>query len=345
MIELVNVSKTFSVGQQQISALDDVNLTVPAGCIMGVIGSSGAGKSTLIRCVNGLESVTTGSVVVDGTDLTALGEKGLRLARRDIGMIFQHFNLLSSRTVYDNIAFPLELQGASTEEIKAAVEPLLTLTGLSAKTSQYPSQLSGGQKQRVAIARALAAKPKVLLCDEATSALDPHTTQSILALLRDINRELGITILLITHEMEVVKSVCDRVAIISDGRIVEENDVPSFFVHPKTDLAREFVKSALHEKLPEAIEAKLQRASSGDDEPIIRISFLGGNASTPLISQVSRDCEVDLSIMQSSLELLNGQTMGFLTAQLSGTDDNVSRAIRRLKDEANVTVEVLGYVV
>ena len=238
MIELRHVSKVFTSGGKEVKALDDVSLTVPEGTIYGVIGSSGAGKSTLIRCVNLLERPTSGSVMVAGSDLTTLSEKGLRTARHNMGMIFQHFNLLASRTVFGNIALPLELAGYSKEDITAAVLPLLELTGLEDKKDSYPSQLSGGQKQRVAIARALASKPRVLLCDEATSALDPKTTRSILTLLKDINRKLNITILMITHEMDVVKSVCDRVAILGYGKLIEESTVEEFFMNPRTELAQ-----------------------------------------------------------------------------------------------------------
>ena len=234
MITFKNISKTFRGSGGLVHALSDVSLHVPEGCIYGVIGSSGAGKSTLIRCANLLEAPTEGEVLVAGQNLVELSSAELRKARREIGMIFQHFNLLSSRTVYQNIALPLELAGQSAAEIEKAITPLLELVGLEDKRNSYPSQLSGGQKQRVAIARALASQPKVLLCDEATSALDPQTTVSILNLLRDINKKLGLTILLITHEMDVVKSICDRVAILSQGRVIEENDVESFFLSPKT---------------------------------------------------------------------------------------------------------------
>ncbi len=345
MINLESVSKVFSQDDITIHALRDIDLVVPEGAIVGVIGSSGAGKSTLIRCVNGLEKVSSGHIMVDGVDITNARGSALRKARSNIGMIFQHFNLLSTRTVFDNIAMPLELRGDSKETIESAVSPLLELTGLTAKRNQYPAELSGGQKQRVAIARALAANPKVLLCDEATSALDPKTTQSILALLKDINTRLGLTILLITHEMDVVKSICDRVAVISNGEIIEENDVQSFFVQPKSDLARSFVKSALHENLPKELEARMSSVTSGEDHPVIRLSFLGGSTSLPLISEVSRHHNVDISILQSSIEQLKGQSMGFLTAEIKGHSKAISDAILRLKQEPMVSLEVLGYVV
>lgn len=248
MIKLSNVSKTYGSGANAVHALHDVSLTIPKGTIHGVIGLSGAGKSTLIRCVNLLERPTTGSVLVDGQEMMHLGSSELNQARHRIGMIFQHFNLLTTRTVYQNVALPLELMGEDRKAINKRVTPLLDMVGLSDKAKQYPAQLSGGQKQRVAIARALASKPNVLLCDEATSALDPQTTSSILDLLRDINEQLGITILLITHEMEVVKSICNRVGLISDGRLVEDAEVGDFFTAPQTQLGREFLNEFLQNK-------------------------------------------------------------------------------------------------
>ncbi len=344
MIKLENISKCFGSGASAVRALDRVDLEVPAGAIFGVIGTSGAGKSTLIRCVNLLERPTEGRVFVDGIELTALDEKALRAQRHQIGMIFQHFNLLSSRTIYDNIALPLELTGASAADIRAAVEPLLELTGLSEKRDQYPNQLSGGQKQRVAIARALAVKPKVLLCDEATSALDPKTTQSILELLADINRRLGITILLITHEMDVVKSICDQVAVISAGRIIEQNRVEPFFLEPKTELAREFVRTAMHEKLPEAIEQQLLARPAADCHPVVRLSFVGHAVAEPVISQACRRFGVDISILQSSLDYVHGHIMGFMTAELMGTAEATEQALAFIDQQPNVKLEVAGYV-
>lgn len=246
MIKLSNITKVFQQGNRSIQALNNVSLHVPAGQIYGVIGASGAGKSTLIRCVNLLERPTEGSVQVDGQELTALSEKELTRARRQIGMIFQHFNLLASRTVFGNVALPLELDNTPQAEIKRRVTELLDLVGLGDKHDSYPANLSGGQKQRVAIARALASNPKVLLCDEATSALDPATTRSILELLKDINRRLGLTILLITHEMDVVKRICDCVAVISNGQLIEQDTVSEVFSHPKTPLAQQFIQSTLH---------------------------------------------------------------------------------------------------
>lgn len=241
MIELIKITKRFKQKNREVTALHEVSLTVPEGKIFGVIGASGAGKSTLIRCVNLLERPSSGAVIVDGQDLMLLSPSALAKERRHIGMIFQHFNLLSSRTVFDNIAFPLELDGRSRDEIKMRVEELLLLVGLNEKAHDYPASLSGGQKQRVAIARTLASNPRVLLCDEATSALDPATTKSILSLLKDINQRLNITILLITHEMKVVKHICDEVALISAGQLIEQGPVEEVFSNPKHELTREFI--------------------------------------------------------------------------------------------------------
>lgn len=342
MIELKNLTKVFKAGGKEVRALHDINLSVPEGSIYGVIGSSGAGKSTLIRCVNMLEHPSSGQVIVDGQDLTHLAGKGLRLARHNIGMIFQHFNLLSSRTVYQNIALPLELAGASKPEIETAVAPLLDLTGLKEKRDSYPSQLSGGQKQRVAIARALASKPRVLLCDEATSALDPQTTRSILALLKDINRELKITVLIITHEMDVVKTICDRVAILSHGQLIEENDVESFFLNPETELAREFVRSAIHEKPAAEVESRFQSEPKEGSRPVVRITFVGQRVVEPLITRAAKRFGTDFVILQADIETVHGKSMGFLMVEIMGEESDVEASMKFLKD--NVQVEVVGYV-
>ncbi|MGY0217541.1 methionine ABC transporter ATP-binding protein [Endozoicomonadaceae bacterium StTr2] len=343
MIELKNITKSFGEGASAVKALDDITLKVPSGAIYGVVGASGAGKSTLIRCVNLLERPSSGDVLVNGQNLVKMNDRELRQTRRDIGMIFQHFNLLSSRTVYDNIALSLELAGKSKAEIREAIEPLLQLTGLDEKRQSYPSQLSGGQKQRVAIARALASKPAVLLCDEATSALDPKTTNAILQLLKDINKQLGITILLITHEMEVVKSICDRVAILHGGRLIEENAVEQFFIQPQTEIAREFVRSALHEKQPAELEADFHKEPREGSRPVVRISFMGHSAVEPLITQAARQFNVDISILQADMETVHGNRMGFLTAELIG-DEAATQAATNYLQQHPVQVEVLGYV-
>ncbi|TOA27737.1 D-methionine ABC transporter, ATP-binding protein [Vibrio parahaemolyticus] len=343
MIEIKNVNKVFYQGSKEILALKDINLHIAKGTIFGVIGSSGAGKSTLIRCVNMLEVPSSGSIIVDGVDLTTLSKKQLVETRRNIGMIFQHFNLLSSRTVFDNVALPLELAGKDKSQITTKVTELLKLVGLADKHESYPSNLSGGQKQRVAIARALASDPSVLLCDEATSALDPATTQSILELLKEINRKLNITILLITHEMEVVKSICHEVAIIGGGELVEKGTVGDIFAHPKTELAHEFIRSTLDLSIPEDYQARLQPNRVEGSYPLVRMEFTGATVDAPLMSQISRKYNIDVSILSSDLDYAGGVKFGMMVAELFGNEQDDSAAIEYLR-EHNVKVEVLGYV-
>ncbi|MCW4442507.1 methionine ABC transporter ATP-binding protein MetN [Vibrio splendidus] len=343
MIKVNQVNKVFYQGTKEINALIDINLHIPQGQIFGVIGSSGAGKSTLIRCVNMLEAPTSGEVIVDGIDLTKLSKSELSEARRNIGMIFQHFNLLSSRTVFNNVALPLELAGRDKAAIEAKVSELLELVGLSDKRDTYPANLSGGQKQRVAIARALASDPKVLLCDEATSALDPATTQSILELLREINRKLSITILLITHEMDVVKSICHEVAIIGDGELVEKGTVGEIFAHPKTELAHQFIRSTLDLTIPEDYQARLQNTRVNSSYPLVRLEFTGATVDAPLMTQIARKFNIDVSILSSDLDYAGGVKFGMMVAELFGNEADDNAAIQFLRDN-NVKVEVLGYV-
>lgn len=343
MIELKQISKQFEVKGQKITALDNVNLTVPQGTIYGVIGSSGAGKSTLIRCVNLLERPTIGQVIVNGQDLTTLSEKELIVARRQIAMIFQHFNLLSSRTVFDNVALPLELSNEPKDKIKKKVTELLELVGLADKHLAYPSNLSGGQKQRVAIARALASDPQVLLCDEATSALDPATTKSILQLLKEINKRLGLTILLITHEMDVVKKICDRVAVIDKGRLVETGSVSEIFANPKTELAQEFIQSTFHFELPEEYTEQLSNSPTANSKPIIKFEFTGNSVDAPLLSHASKKFGIDFSILMSQIDYAGGVKFGFVVAEVEGEAEKIDEARFYLIDN-NVKVEVLGYV-
>ncbi|MGC9404333.1 methionine ABC transporter ATP-binding protein MetN [Vibrio genomosp. F10] len=343
MIEINQVNKVFYQGTKEIVALKDIDLHIEQGTIFGVIGSSGAGKSTLIRCVNMLEAPTTGSIIVDGVDLTLLSKSQLCEARRNIGMIFQHFNLLSSRTVFDNIALPLELAGQSKQHIESKISELLKLVGLADKRDTYPANLSGGQKQRVAIARALASDPKVLLCDEATSALDPATTQSILELLREINRKLNITILLITHEMDVVKSICHQVAIIGDGELVEKGTVGEIFAHPKTELAHEFIRSTLDLTIPEDYQVRLQKTRVEGSYPLVRLEFTGETVDAPLMSQITRQFNIDVSILSSDLDYAGGVKFGMMVAELFGSEEDDNAAIAFLS-ENKVKVEVLGYV-
>ncbi|WP_300272798.1 methionine ABC transporter ATP-binding protein [Halomonas sp.] len=349
MIELHDVSKTYVLKgrgggiARTVPALKKIDFHVPAGRIHGVIGLSGAGKSTLIRCVNLLERPTTGTVTVDGQELTGLSRPALNQARHRIGMIFQHFNLLTNRTVFANVALPLELMGVKRAEIRERVTPLLELVGLADKASQYPAQLSGGQKQRVAIARALASRPKVLLCDEATSALDPQTTASILALLREINQQLGLTILLITHEMEVVKSICHRVSLISDGELVEEAEVGDFFTAPRTQLGREFLNDFLKLEPPRALIERLEETPGTHSHPVVRLAFSGDAVSTPLVSRLARECGVDVSILQAKVESIQERTLGLMIAELMGPAEKTREALAYLESH-DLHVEVLGHV-
>ena len=344
MIKLNNITKIFTLPDKKLTALDNVSLHVPKGQICGVIGASGAGKSTLIRCVNLLERPTHGAVIIDDVDLTQLSDAELVKTRRQIGMIFQHFNLLTSRTVFENVALPLELENKSKAEIQEKTTALLALVGLSDKHNVYPANLSGGQKQRVAIARALASDPKVLLCDEATSALDPATTQSILKLLKEINRTLGITILLITHEMEVVKRICDQVAVIDKGRLIEQGTVSEIFSNPKTELAQEFISSTFHITLPEEYLENLSATPKhAKSYPIIKFEFTGRSVDAPLLSQASKKFGVELSILTSQIDYAGGVKFGFTIAEVEGDEDAITQAKVYLM-ENNVRVEVLGYV-
>ena len=344
MIKLNNITKIFTLPDKKLTALDNVSLHVPKGQICGVIGASGAGKSTLIRCVNLLERPTHGAVIIDDVDLTQLSDAELVKTRRQIGMIFQHFNLLTSRTVFENVALPLELENKSKAEIQEKTTALLALVGLSDKHNVYPANLCGGQKQRVAIARALASDPKVLLCDEATSALDPATTQSILKLLKEINRTLGITILLITHEMEVVKRICDQVAVIDKGRLIEQGTVSEIFSNPKTELAQEFISSTFHITLPEEyLENLSDTPKHAKSYPIIKFEFTGRSVDAPLLSQASKKFGVELSILTSQIDYAGGVKFGFTIAEVEGDEDAITQTKVYLM-ENNVRVEVLGYV-
>ncbi|MEH0831853.1 methionine ABC transporter ATP-binding protein MetN [Pectobacterium cacticida] len=343
MIKLSNITKVFQQNGRAVTALDDVSLHVPAGQIYGVIGASGAGKSTLIRCVNLLERPTEGKVLVDGQELTQLSDRELTRARRQIGMIFQHFNLLASRTVFGNIALPLELDNMPKADIVKRVNELLDLVGLADKHDVYPANLSGGQKQRVAIARALASNPKVLLCDEATSALDPATTRSILKLLKDINRRLGLTILLITHEMDVVKRICDRVAVISGGRLIEQDTVSEVFSHPKTPLAQKFIQSTLHLDIPEDYLTRLSSDFRLNATPLLRMEFTGQSVDAPLLSEVARRFNINNNIISAQMDYAGGVKFGIMLTEMHGKEADVKAAIQFLQ-ESYVTIEVLGYV-
>ena len=292
-------------GEGGFTAVEHVDLTVARGAITGIIGRSGAGKSTLIRMVNGLETATSGKVLVDGVDVGALGEDGLRGLRRQIGMIFQHFNLLSSRTAFDNVALPLEIAGVDKQAIRAKVGPLLDLVGLGDKAGSYPSELSGGQKQRVGIARALATDPKLLLSDEATSALDPETTQSILELLKRINAEFGLTVLLITHEMEVVKTIASHVAVIDAGRIVESGRTFDVYTNPQHETTRTLLASAL--KLPQWLRSTIKPQPSAGDRVLVRLVFFGDTAFKPLTGRLVAELGSDVNILAGAIEEISGE--------------------------------------
>lgn len=340
MIELQQLHKTYQHKGREIVALKEINLKVNAGEIFGVVGQSGAGKSTLIRCVNLLERPTSGRVVVDNKILTELSPNALLQARHDIGMIFQHFNLLSNRTVAGNIALSLELANVKRAQIKHRVNELLALVNLTDKASHYPAQLSGGQKQRVAIARALATNPKVLLSDEATSALDPKTTENILTLLQNINEQFGITILLITHEMEVVKRICHRVALIEHGELVESNSVEQFFSAPSSDLGKSFVAQIQSMPLPAQYQEKLQPAGRC---PIIKLAFHGNSIDSPVISTLSRNFSLDISIIQAKIEHIRQSNIGLLLAEIDGEAQDIENALDYLK-QLPIHSEVIGYV-
>lgn len=343
MITFDNITKTYG-GKAKVQALKGISLTIHDGEIFGIIGKSGAGKSTLVRCINMLEKPTTGKVIIDDKELTAMSDSQLRQERKNIGMIFQHFNLLSSRTVYDNIAFPLELAGASKEVIKSKVQSLLELVDLTEREFNYPSQLSGGQKQRVGIARALASDPKILLCDEATSALDPQTTKSILSLLKDINKRLGITIILITHEMAVVKEICDRVAVIEGGVIKEEGRVIDVFTNPTSDTMKEFVKSVINMELPQGIRNMgLSDQPSPDSHMLVRLRFKGNATNEPLVVQVARKFGIDVSVLYGNIDYIQNVPFGYLIVVIMGDMESQTKAYSYIKSQP-VESEVLGYV-
>ncbi|NWL88761.1 MULTISPECIES: methionine ABC transporter ATP-binding protein [unclassified Paenibacillus] len=336
MIELKQLTKTYGDKKKKTTALSGLNLSVGKGEIFGVIGHSGAGKSTLIRCINLLERPTEGEIWVGGVELTKLNKRDLQEKRRKIGMIFQHFNLLSSATVFDNIAFPLTLIHTPKQEIEKKVSELLELVGLQEHRNKYPSQLSGGQKQRVGIARALASDPDVLLCDEATSALDPQTTDSILKLLLDINKKFGLTIMLITHEMHVIQSICDRVAVIHAGGIVEEGPVAEVFLKPKHSVTKEFIdRDAQGEE-----GFKLAAASLASGSKLARITFLGAKTYESIMSQVVRETGVNFAILQGTISTIKDTPYGKLTVSFEGSHDDVSRTIARLR-ERELDVEVM----
>jgi D-methionine transport system ATP-binding protein len=341
MIWLKDISKVYTSKNQKVEALKSVNLHIEKGKVFGIIGFSGAGKSTLIRCINLLEKPTTGQVVVNGKELTSLTPKELRKTREKIGMIFQHFNLMRSRTVYQNVAYPLKGKKFTKDKEKQKVMELLELVGLTDKINAYPSELSGGQKQRVAIARALANEPEVLLCDEATSALDPQTTQSILKLLKEINEKLNLTIVIITHQMEVVKEICHRIAVMDAGEVVEEGDIVQIFSSPKAKMTKEFVSSVFHyDKIYEFLEQKEFVDVVTEGEAILKISFIGEKTGQAFISKISRKYSVDASILFGNIEIVQNVPIGNLIVKFSGSKEGIVKSIAYL-EENNIHAEVI----
>ena len=333
MIELKHVSKKYDSGANGgVDALKDVSLTIEDGDIYGIIGMSGAGKSTLVRCINLLERPTEGEIIVDGQRLDTMTPAQLRAARRNITMIFQHFNLLMQRTCLRNVCFPMELAGVKKADAEKRARELLELVGLPDKAEAYPAQLSGGQQQRVAIARALATDPKVLLCDEATSALDPKTTRQILELIRDINRKLNITVVIITHQMSVIEEICTRVAILDGGEVAEEGRVEDIFAHPATDAARRLV-------YPGGVSAKQYPAGTR----AVRVSFNGGTVYDPLIASLAIDCGVKVTILGADTRTIDGKAFGTMLLLLPDDPNEAAKALSYIRSQPNITAEEVEY--
>ncbi|MER2191958.1 MAG: methionine ABC transporter ATP-binding protein [Solibacillus sp.] len=341
MIEFHGTTKEFRTKNSTITALDAVHLTINHGDIFGVIGFSGAGKSTLLRTVNLLEAPTSGKVLVDGKELTALSKRELREEKKKIGMIFQHFNLLSSRTVFENIAMPLELSRVPKKQIEVNVNEVLKFVGLEDKAHSYIEQLSGGQKQRVGIARALVTKPSILLCDEATSALDPQTTKSILSLLKKVNIEYGITILIITHEMEVIRDICNRVAVMEAGRVIETGDVLEIFASPKHETTKNFVNSVVREEIPQSVYEQLRNNFA--NRRIYKLNFLGVDVGQPIVSQVAKKFPIDINVLFGNITELQGVPFGNLIVELVGEGSEIDRAANYIKLKNIEIKEVRAY--
>jgi len=343
MISVSALEKIYPAAGKATPVLRDIHLEIKKGEIFGIVGQSGAGKSTLIRCINLLEKPTRGQIWIEGQEITALKPKALRLIRRQMGMIFQHFNLLSCKTVYENIELPLKLAHYAEHKRHDTVLALLHLTHLMDKQHCYPAALSGGQKQRVAIARALVYQPKILLCDEATSSLDPETTKNILQLLKDINQDLGLTILLITHDIEVIKILCDRVGLLDNGQLVEQADIVSFFTAPVSTLGKKFVSHALKQTLPAVLAKRLQRIKKENSHAILRIVFRGHAAAEPLIAHLMREMDMPLNILQAHIECLKDITLGIMLAEVMGDQTTLQHGINYLLAKG-LQVEVIGYV-
>jgi len=340
MIKFKELSKIYPGGFQALNAID---LTINSGEIFGIIGKSGAGKSTLLRCINLLETPSSGEIRVDGENLTTLSHQELRLARFKSAMIFQHFNLLANKTVAQNIALAMQIQRQDTETIDKKIDELLELVELSDKKNHYPAELSGGQKQRVAIARALSCSPQILLCDEATSALDPNTTHAILNLLKKINRSMGITIVLITHEMEVIKQICHRVAVMEQGEIVETLNTEDIFNQTSIGAAKSLLSAQITPRLPDYLAESLLTTPADNSVPIARLFFYQNSASTPLISRMSRQLGLDINILQANIDAIGQTTFGVLIVELLGDKQQLPQFFTHCQQQ-NVTVEILGYV-
>ena len=341
MIELKHIVKEFNDNGRDVHAVNDVSITVNDGDIYGIIGFSGAGKSTLVRCINLLGRPNSGEVIIDGTDITRLPARELREARKKIGMIFQHFNLMPSRTVAGNVAYPLKGSGLSKDEINKKVQKLLEMVEISDKAGAYPSQLSGGQKQRVAIARALANDPKILLCDEATSALDPQTTHSILKLLKKLNKELGITIVVITHEMDVIKTICNKVAVMEKGKVVESGDVMTVFTKPEAKLTRDFIKSTSNlSKAEEFLRDGNPTTRLNPGEVMARLNYNNVRVSEPIISTAILKYQVYMNIILADVEIVGDLSIGGTVVIISGEADNINKALEYFESQ-NVNVEVI----
>jgi D-methionine transport system ATP-binding protein len=345
MVRFETVSKAYPAyrGKPSVLALQDVDFAIPRGSITGVIGRSGAGKSSLVRLINGLEKPTAGRVVVDGRDISGLAGHELRLAQRSIGMIFQHFNLLSSRTAAANIALPLEIAGWLKSDIAARVSELLDLVDIADKRHRYPSELSGGQKQRIGIARALATRPSVLLSDEATSALDPQTTRSILDLLANINRELDVTIVLITHEMSVARQLAKEVIVLDAGHIVESGHVADIFTHPRHSITQTFLAEVLGDTVPVSLSSRLQQLPRPGDQAVIRVLVRGADGGDRLVARLARELAIDVALLSARIDEIGGQHIGSLTLGVPGDDAGVTQVLSYLSQH-RFSVERLGYV-
>ena len=326
IIEIKNLSKTFGTGESQVAALQDVSLQVQKGEIFGIIGLSGAGKSTLVRCINLLERPDSGEILFHGKNLMQMGDKELRLQRRNISMIFQSFNLLDQRTALDNICFPLQLVGTPRKDARKRAMELLETVGLPDKANAYPSQLSGGQKQRIAIARALASNPEVLLCDEATSALDPQTTRDVLRLLQDINRRMGITVIIITHDMSVIEEICGKVAILNHGKVAEIGAVADVFSNPQTEAGRRLV-------YPDGLPFELSEGR------VIRVAFNGGTAYQPLIATLAIECGVIVNILGADTRNIDGKAFGTMLLGLPDNEAEANKALAFIQSQKDITVE------